>query len=291
MSAKANPIKAKVHSNWIRHAPGAVERFEAWFTGHAYEPHRHDTYTLAITLQGVQSFRYRGEACRSLPGNALILHPDELHDGWAGTDAGFAYRAITIDPCLIQDVLQGSALPFVEGAISSERDILSTAHALLDHLEQPLAPFEYQDSIYDLAVALSRLAGNRIKRPVANYEAAERAREYMEASLDEAISLESLTAVSGSDRWQLSRDFRSLYGTSPYRYLIMRRLERARSMVLAGAALSEASTACHFSDQSHFTRHFRTTYGVTPRKWLRWARAARSAPAAQSFYIGPPAPR
>jgi AraC-like DNA-binding protein len=285
-------MKAKVHSNWIYHAPGAVKRFEAWFAGHAYEPHRHDTYTLAITLQGVQSFRYRRETCHSIPGNALILHPDELHDGWAGTDAGFRYRAVTIDPCLIQDVLKGSALPFVKGAICSEQSILSTAHALLGPLNQPLEPLEYQDAIYDLAVALSKLAGEKSRRrPAMNYVAAERAREYINARLDEAISLETLAAVSGFDRWQLSRDFRSLYGTSPYRYLIMRRLERARKMILAGAALSDAAMACHFSDQSHFTRHFRTTYGVTPKKWLHWAYTARNAPAAQSFYIGPSAPR
>jgi AraC-like DNA-binding protein len=283
-------MKDRVHSNWIYHAPGAVRRFEAGFTGRAYEPHRHDTYTLAITLQGVQSFRYRGQACHSMPGNALILHPDELHDGWAGTDAGFRYRAVTIDPCVIQDVLQGAALPFVEGAISSDQSVLRAAHALLDELGRPMEPLEYQDAIYDLAVALSRLAGNANRRPVANAAAAARAREYIEARLDQPVSLDCLAAISGFDRWQLSRDFRSLYGTSPYRYLVLRRLERARTLVLAGAALSDAAAACHFSDQSHFTRHFRTTYGVTPKKWLRWAQAARPAPCAQSFYIGRPTP-
>lgn len=275
-------MKAEERSNWVRHAAGAENRFEACFTGHAYEPHRHDTYTIALTLQGVQSFDYRGNACHSTPGNALILHPDELHDGRAGTDAAFRYRAIGIDPCLFQNILGGAALPFVDGAISSDPGILGAAHALLGDLEHPLERLEYQDALYDLAAALSRVAGKKRGRRIRNCAAVARARGYIDACLDQDVSLEMLEHVSGFDRWQLSRDFRSLYGTSPHRYLIMRRLDRARGLILAGAPLSDAALACHFSDQSHFTRHFRKAYGVTPR---RWAHLVRSS-SAQTFYRG-----
>src|ERR1700750_1404381 len=76
----------------IRGQCKGIERLEARFRGRAFSPHRHDTYAIGITLAGVQTFRYRGEARHCLPGQWHILHPDEIHDGAAGTDEGFAYR-------------------------------------------------------------------------------------------------------------------------------------------------------------------------------------------------------
>ena len=44
----------------------------------------------AITIAGVQAFRYRGAGRQSLPGEVFVLHPDETHDGRAGTQPAFA---------------------------------------------------------------------------------------------------------------------------------------------------------------------------------------------------------
>src|SRR3954462_7458719 len=90
-------------SDGIRQADpaGGVERLKAWFSGPAYHPHRHDTYGIGLTLSGVQRFGYRGSTHTSLPGEVQVLPPDELHDGYAGTEAGFGYRLLYVDPALI----------------------------------------------------------------------------------------------------------------------------------------------------------------------------------------------
>ena len=49
-------------------ANAGLERIEARFAGDAFEPHRHDTYAIGVTLQGVQTFQYRGEARFSMAG-------------------------------------------------------------------------------------------------------------------------------------------------------------------------------------------------------------------------------
>ena len=93
--------------DWIRSAPPSpgLERIEARFSGHGFDPHRHDTSAIGFTLDGVQAFRYRGAARRSTRGEVFVLHPDEVHDGHAGTDAGFRYRILYVEPRLIQDAL------------------------------------------------------------------------------------------------------------------------------------------------------------------------------------------
>ncbi|MGE8385292.1 MAG: AraC family transcriptional regulator, partial [Pseudomonas putida] len=51
MDRKANP---SFTSDWVIRSttPGSVERIEAWFGGHGYDPHRHDTYSIGRTLAG-----------------------------------------------------------------------------------------------------------------------------------------------------------------------------------------------------------------------------------------------
>ncbi|MEY2759893.1 MAG: hypothetical protein RIR33_3671 [Pseudomonadota bacterium] len=38
--------------NWFVEAPGDIQRIEACLTGVAFAPHRHDTYTIGVTLGG-----------------------------------------------------------------------------------------------------------------------------------------------------------------------------------------------------------------------------------------------
>lgn len=265
---KPNPHH-QTPSDWIFQAPGKVRRFEAFFAGNAYEPHRHDTYAIGLTLAGVQTFDYRGTLRHSLPGRAVIIHPDELHNGCAGTEEGFRYRVLYVEPADIQAALGGKALPFIADGVSDDPRLCNAVARLLGSYEDPLAPMEYKDGVYELAVALDAVAGKTSKRRKRlDYQAAETARRYLCEHWDTQVSMEELETVCDRDRWQLSRDFRALFGTSPYRYLIMRRLARAREMIAAGAALVDVAAHCEFADQSHMTRHFRKTYGMTPKHWL-----------------------
>ncbi len=271
--SKPNPHH-RTPADWIFQAPGQIKRFEAFFAGNAYDAHRHDTYAIGLTLAGVQTFDYRGAVRRSLPGRTVIVHPDELHNGFAGTDEGFRYRVLYVEPAQIQAALGGKALPFIADGVSDDPRLYAAVNHLLGRYDDPLAPLEYQDGVFDLAVALDTVAGAAAPaRKRFDYPAAEAARQYLCAHWDQNVTLDELETVTGRDRWQLSRDFRALFGTSPHRYLIMRRLAKAREMMASGRSLVETAAHCEFADQSHMTRHFRKTYGMTPKKWLATLRS------------------
>lgn len=152
---------AKPKQDWIlRAAPsGHVERIEAYFGGHGYDMHRHDTYAIGRTLSGVQSFHYRRSFRHSLPGSTIVLHPDEPHDGQAGTEAGFHYRMIYVEPALIQQILGGRPLPFVPGGISADPRLRAASEALLQSTGTAIDPLQEDDALYDLAHALCAAAG------------------------------------------------------------------------------------------------------------------------------------
>lgn len=264
-----NVVSKGVTSDWVKRVPGEVERAEAFFSGSVYTSHRHDTYAIGITLSGKQRFNYRGSLRQNEPGSCLILHPDELHDGQAGTDKGMHYRVGYIDPVHVQEILGGKALPFIENGISNDPRLYQAVLGFLGEMNDCLSGLKYQDALFDLATTMELVSGNKQKSGVSfDYQAAEIARQYIADNLEQSISLDILEMISGRDRWNLSRDFRALFGTSPYRYLIMRRLQQAKGMMTNGINLAEVASLCDFSDQSHMNRHFKRTYGISPKKWL-----------------------
>jgi AraC-like DNA-binding protein len=260
-------------SDWVKlaQAPGQIERIEAFFGGHGYEPHRHDTYAIGRTLSGVQSFHYRGDKRHSLPGGTIVLHPDEVHDGEAGTEEGFRYRMVYIEPALIQKILGGKPLPFIPGGISSDPRLFAAAQPLLRGIDDAFETLE-EDALYDLAQTLAVAGGQREQRRVCDYPAAERARAFIHSCFTQNITLDELSMVSGRDRWSLSRDFRTLFGTSPWRYVTMRRLEFCRRRMLVGDSLADIVVQAGFADQSHMTRQFISRFGMSPGRWLRFIR-------------------
>ena len=262
------------HNDWFHRAPdvAGLQRFEAFFAGHGYDLHRHDTYAIGHTLAGVQRFQYRGGWRHSLPGGTIVLHPDEIHDGEAGTELGFQYRMMYIEPALIQQMLGGQPLPFIKNGLSTDPCLFAATEVLLRSLDTPLEPLEAQDALFDLAQALNSAGGVTARHASFDYRAAERAREYMHSALDRTVTLEELAHHSGRDRWSLSRDFRLLFGTSPYRYLTMRRLDLVRASLLQGLPLIDAALNAGFTDQSHMTRQFGKAYGLSPARWLRMQR-------------------
>lgn len=247
-----------------------VELIDAQLRVGAFSPHRHDTYTVAVTTSGVQTFNYRGERWESRPGQVVILHPDEVHDGYCRDQAGFSYRAAYVPPAHVQTVIGGAALPFLAKGVSTDADLAGSALRLIAMCSAGHDLFGYQDALHQLVCAMQRSESGRLPaRRNANREAVMRVRDFLDSVPAPSTNLDQLEVLAGYDRWQLSRDFRMLLGTSPYRYLQCRRLERARQLVRSGLGMAAAAHEAGFADQSHFGRVFKRTFGTTPLAWHR----------------------
>ena len=84
--------------------------------------------------------------------------------------------------------------------------------------------------------------------------------------------IEAALAEKGQQIIAEPPDFRALFGTSPYRYLTLRRLDQVRRLLLGAISPSEAALIAGFADQSHMSRQFKQAYGLSPGHWLRLIR-------------------
>src|SRR6266852_7683390 len=119
-------------SGWLRsrELSDGVQVLQAWFPGPGFDKHRHDTYAIGLTDVGVQAFDYRGVVEISTPGKVLVLHPDETHDGRAGTPDGFGYRILYVAPARIHEAARAirgrpSTLPFVREPVTADEALAS----------------------------------------------------------------------------------------------------------------------------------------------------------------------
>ena len=131
---------------WVRGC-GPVEGVEllrAWFRGRAFSRHRHDTYAIGVTEAGVQVFDYRGRVERCVPGDVVVLHPDEAHDGRAGGADGFGYRIVYVEPARIAAAVRAlrggpAPLPFAREPVSRNPTLARAVTAAFQAPAEPLA--------------------------------------------------------------------------------------------------------------------------------------------------------
>ncbi|TDF86588.1 helix-turn-helix domain-containing protein [Pseudomonas sp. H9] len=92
--------------------------------------------------------------------------------------------------------------------------------------------------------------------------------DYIEAHLDQPLTLGELAALCNLSEYHFARMFRASFGLPPHQYLLARRLATARQLLRFGElALGEIALRCGFASASHFSNRFRQALGATPGEY------------------------
>jgi len=115
-------------------------------------------------------------------------------------------------------------------------------------------------------------------RPVRPGRAAEelflRCKATIDARLDQPVTLKEIATVVGIRPASVCRLFRRFFGTSPYQYLLRRKMTLAAEwLVESGQTVKETAAAVGFSDPYHFSRCFKTVHGTSPSQLRTYRRS------------------
>ncbi|MFV3076329.1 helix-turn-helix domain-containing protein [Niveispirillum fermenti] len=88
---------------------------------------------------------------------------------------------------------------------------------------------------------------------------------FIEQNLDDDLSLATLAAVVGLSPSHFARRFKAAAGEAPHRYVLSRRVNAAKRLLLeTEMPLAEIAAAAGFSSQAHLTGIFGRAVGMTP---------------------------
>jgi AraC-like DNA-binding protein len=240
-----------------------------------YAPHTHDEYAIGVTVDGLETMRYRGKKIYSAAGSVVVVEPGEAHTGGPARPEGFAYlclypgadllgAATTTEPGLVP------ADPhFRDPIIDDPRlgEALRLAHRALRLGEDPLEGESRLLGVLGALVRRHAASGPKVDPGHRKPETGRIARHVVTRLSDELIAPPTLAEVAADlelSRYQLLRAFRDEMGMPPYAWLAQHRVTRARALLEVGHRPAEAATLVGFADQAHLTRWFRRVVGVTP---------------------------
>ena len=118
--------------------------------------------------------------------------------------------------------------------------------------------------LFSILSDLGRFAG-RERETVKISETAKQTKFLLNESLTKKISVEDISAKLYKSKSQINRDFVKYYGTTPYKYLLDRRIELAKFMLVnTNMPVREISDALVFADEHYFCTIFKEKCGMTP---------------------------
>jgi AraC family transcriptional regulator len=106
------------------------------------------------------------------------------------------------------------------------------------------------------------------RQPMLDRRRLQRVLDYIDAHLDESMSLDRLASEACLSPFHFARLFREATGLSPHRFVTERRIAGAQEMMIAGGkSLAEVALDAGFGSQAHFCRVFRKATGLSPRAY------------------------
>jgi AraC-like DNA-binding protein len=105
-------------------------------------------------------------------------------------------------------------------------------------------------------------------------ETFQRCKALIDAEAERLHTLREIALAAGLEESSVCRLFRRFQETSPYQYLLRRKMNLAATFLVQGGLVKEAAQRVGFADPYHFSRCFKAVHGVAPRELLRHSRKA-----------------
>jgi len=101
-------------------------------------------------------------------------------------------------------------------------------------------------------------------------------RHYIKNNFDNELNLDLLSHIRFTSKFHLLRLFKRYYGQTPMQYLIDRRLDKSKELLLKGQNVTETCFDIGFESPSSFSTLFKSKFGLTPTEFQKRAIFTRS---------------
>lgn len=239
----------------------------------------------SFLLEGEKTVYYAGSTVSIIPGEFLLMAVGNcLMSEKIAADGGY-YRSILIffDNQLLADffIRQPNVLHIPSGAIQGESILRFKQDAFLQNfissLEHMLANNQSISAnmqllkLHELLLYLGEnYPGQLQKLRAVSHETADDiiVRQAVNANIDHPVSVEDLAFLCNTSLSTFKRRFARIYGTSPSKWLLKKRMEKAAQLLKRGDQKpSEIYYELGYENLSSFIQSFKQVHGITPKQY------------------------
>ena len=253
--------------------------------------HWHDELEIVIIKEGAVRMRIAGSEFALRAGDGYFSNSGILHAEVLTTPTG-RQHALVFSPRLISQredliwknymmpVLGNSRIPFLwlKASVPWHREILHLAETAWNQ-----GAYEAKDYPLGVRASLSKAFSYIVDHiedldNETRYTSAFQRDElrikkilvYIEKNYAMGITLEEIADSANISTSTCLRLFTAVLGTTPIKYLMTYRLQKAMEELkhANGRTISEIAWSCGFSDASYFNRCFRREHGITPSEYI-----------------------
>lgn len=252
-----------------------------------YMIHSHPFYELYYCVSGEASYLLEGVEYTLKPDTLLLIPPDEFHGVRVRSLHTYDRWTLHFDPAVLsperrelllrvlprhrrsQDGKSGNTLlaNYIENAhalgLRKAFENFDTLAALEEEMQKQLVPIFLEALLAKLLVCACKLPvpQQEALRPSA---AVEQVAEYINEHFVEPLTLDVLSEKFFISKSHLNLSFRKRLGTTVIDYVIRKRVDYARQLLLSGYPAAQTAAIAGFHNYSSFYRAYVKQFGHSP---------------------------
>lgn len=244
--------------------------------GHRFGPNRRTAYVIHVVASGKGKLEIGGKVFQLKEGDAFLLRPEE--EAWYTADYSnpwtymwVGFQGMKAEECVVN-----------AGFVNGNSVIHNVNHTiLLNYVTEMLKAhsLSYSNSLRRYAY-LQMFFASLIEqhheqiRGIESFESepwaehAKRLMIYISNNYNQNLRINEIAREMGVNRSYLSSTFKRLTGYSPTDYLILIRMEKAKSLLTrTNYSIGQIAAEVGYSDQLAFSRMFKRRFGESPKKY------------------------
>ena len=237
----------------------------------SFAKHFHDYYVIGIVRKGNRRLICNSNKYNLQDNSVLLINPNDYHECEGINEEQLDYSAIHIPKDvmsnLVMEIFKSKKTVVFKKSVVYDESLLDSIEELNNLLMMNTKTLEKEKLFYImLKESLEKYADFKTLTEETILKTKEIC-AYIEKRYSDDVTLDELSKIGCISKYHLIRLFTKEKGITPYKYLELYRINKAKQLLQNDKSILEVAMQCGFSDQSHFTNLFKKTIGITPKQY------------------------